>query len=312
MRKEDILGYFPNQIKKEIFEYWNNSKSSLEEIHIRVDKPILLKFNDCEIVTENYINKDVILEILQYVCNNSIYAYQNQICEGFITVQGGHRIGLAGSVVISDGKISNIKNISSLNFRLSRQIIGCSKKIIPEILDYRKNTIYNTLIISSPGAGKTTLLRDCIRTISNGIKGFQGLNVSVVDERGEIAAVYRGVPQNDLGIRTDVMDNIKKSEGMILMIRSMSPKVIVADEIGSPKDIEAINYAICSGVKGIFTMHGDNMTELNLNPIVNELIKKNIFERLIFLDECNKGEIKELYFLDKQNNKYIRRENRYV
>lgn len=105
------------------------------------------------------------------------------------------------------------------------------------------------------------------------------------------------------------MDNIHKSEGMILMIRSMSPKVIVADEIGSDKDIQAINYAICSGVKGIFTMHGNCMRDLNLNPCINELIKKHIFERLIFLDEKNKGEIKEIYFLNKENKEYIRREN---
>lgn len=115
------------------------------------------------------------------------------------------------------------------------------------------------------------------------------------------------MPQNDLGIRTDVMDNIHKSEGMILMIRSMSPKVIAADEIGSPKDIEAINYAICSGVKGIFTMHGESMEDLKLNPCINELIQKNIFERIIFLDEKNKGEIKEIYFLDKENKEYRRK-----
>lgn len=152
------------------------------------------------------------------------------------------------------------------------------------------------------------MLKDCIRTISNGTENFHGINVSVVDERGEIAAVYKGVPQNDLGIRTDVMDNIHKSEGMILMIRSMSPKVIVADEIGSDKDIQAINYAICSGVKGMFTMHGDSISDLNLNPCINELIRKHIFERLIFLDEKTKGKIKDIYFLNKESNEYIRRE----
>lgn len=156
--------------------------------------------------------------------------------------------------------------------------------------------------------GKTTILKDCIRTISNGIGSFHGINVSCVDERGEIAAVYKGIPQNDLGIRTDVMDNIHKSEGMILMIRSMSPKVIVADEIGSNRDIEAINYAICSGVKGIFTMHGNSMRDLNLNPCINELIKKE-FSKDLFLDENHKGIIKDIYFLDRENNDYIRREN---
>lgn len=153
MKKDDILMYFPKEKRKEILKYWNDKKI-LEEIHIRVDKPIILKFNEIEIVSDYYVTQEEILEILQYVCNNSIYAYQNQICEGFITVKGGHRIGITGSIVISDGKISNIKYISSLNFRLSRQIIGCSKKILPEILNYEENTIYNTLIISNPGARK--------------------------------------------------------------------------------------------------------------------------------------------------------------
>lgn len=307
MKKIEILECFSAENREEILRYWN-ARNNLEEIHIRVDKPIILKFDSYEVVCECYTTQEEILNIMQHICNNSIYAYQNQICEGFITVKGGHRIGITGSAVIADGKITNIKYISSLNFRLSRQVIGCSRDILPEILNYSDNTIYNTLIISNPGAGKTTLLKDCIREISNGTENFHGINVSVVDERGELAAIYRGIPQNDLGIRTDIMDNIHKSDGMILMIRSMSPKVIAADEIGSKKDIDAINYAICSGVKGIFTMHGNDINDLKLNPFINELMQKHIFERLIFLDEKQKGKIKYIYYLNRENNEYERRE----
>ena len=158
MQKNEILQYFSREKQEEILKYWSSEKI-LEEIHIRVGNPIILKFNKGEIVTNSKTKQEEILQILQYICNNSIYAYQNQICEGFITIKGGHRIGITGSVVISEGKITNMKYISSLNFRVSRQIIGCSKKIIPEILNYNKNTIYNTLIISNPGARKNHIVK---------------------------------------------------------------------------------------------------------------------------------------------------------
>ena len=123
--------------------------------------------------------------------------------------------------------------------------------------------------------------------------------------RGEIAAIYKGVPQNDIGIRTDVMDNVDKSIGMKLLIRSMSPEIIVADEIGKEEDIEAINYAVCSGIKGIFTAHGSNLKELKLNPSISKIINKHIFDRIIFLNKNIKGKVETVYTLDKMNNEYV-------
>ena len=192
-----------------------------------------------------------------------------------------------------------------MSFRIARQIIGCSNDVLPYILNYRDNSIYNTILISPPGRGKTTLLRDCIRNISNGILNFHGLNVSVVDERGEIAAMYKGVPQNDIGIRTDVIDNMPKSEAMRMLVRSMSPDVIACDEIGSLEDVKAIDYAMCSGVKGIFTSHGKDIEEINRNPELSKLLNKHIFERIIFLDKTIKGKVKTVYALDKINNEYV-------
>ena len=151
------------------------------------------------------------------------------------------------------------------------------------------------------------MLRDLIRKISTGIEkmDFKGLNVGVVDERGEIAAMYKGIPQNDIGIRTDVLDNIPKAIGMRMLIRSMAPKVISADEIGSEDDIEAINYAICSGVKGIFTAHGSSLEEISINPTLKTLLKLNAFERIVFLsDKQKKAEIESVYTLNKKTSEY--------
>ena len=146
-----------------------------------------------------------------------------------------------------------------------------------------------------------------MRRISDGMEqiNFRGKTVSLVDERGEIAAIYKGVPQNDIGIRTDVMDNVDKSIGMKLLIRSMSPEIIVADEIGKEEDIEAINYAVCSGIKGIFTAHGSNLKELKLNPSISKIINKHIFDRIIFLNKNIKGKVETVYTLDKMNNEYV-------
>lgn len=151
------------------------------------------------------------------------------------------------------------------------------------------------------------MLRDLIRKISTGIEKikFKGLTVGLVDERGELAAMYKGVPQNDIGIRTDVLDNIPKALGMKMLIRSMAPKVISADEIGSEDDIEAINYAICSGVKGIFTAHGSSLEEISINPTLKTLLKLNAFERIVFLsDKQKKAEIESVYTLNKKTSEY--------
>ena len=281
----DVLEYFPNQIREKILQC--NNLNDLEEIRIRTNKNILLKVGQEEKKIDYCINTNEVLEILQRICDNSIYTYQSQICKGYITIKGGHRVGITGNVVEKEGQVINISHIYSLNFRIARQIINCSKPILQYILDVKNNNIYNTIILSPPGRGKTTILRDSIRNISDGIQeyNFKGITVGVVDERGEIAAMYKGIPQNDLGERTDILDNISKNIGMKMLVRSMNPKVIAADEIGTNEDIEAINYAVTSGIKGIFTAHGASLEDITLNPILSKLFGLNVLERIILINE---------------------------
>lgn len=245
--EEEILKYFPcniyNILKKEMDE---NAIKNIQEIRIRCNRPIILKLRNGDIIIDYIINQCELLQILEKICNNSIYAYKNQICNGFITIKGGHRVGITGTAVIEDEKVINLKYINGINFRIAREVFNCSEKIIDQIIDKENNTIYNTLIVSPPGKGKTTILRDTIRKISNGIPelDFLGKNCGVVDERGEIAAIYHGVPQNDIGIRTDVIENISKAQGMKMLIRSMTPEIIACDEIGTKEDAEAIKEAL--------------------------------------------------------------------
>ena len=189
---------------------------------------------------------------------------------------------------MEQGKVINMNYIYSLNFRISKQIIGVSNRIF-EII-YNKGEVNNTLIVSSPGAGKTTMLRDLVRNLS------KYKTVGIVDERGEIAAMYKNIPQNDLGLQVDIMNNVTKSVGIKMLIRSMSPDIICADEIGTKEDIEAIKYAFTSGVNGIFTAHSDSLDNLSKNPILNELLSEKIIKKLIILDKNDRNNAKCIDF----------------
>lgn len=297
-----VLEYMPVTIRK-VIEENKNAKTELipnceiEEIRLRTNKPLILKIGQESKVIDYIVNQQEILQAFERVCENSIYSYRRQICDGYITIRGGNRVGIVGSAVVDKGQVININYISSLNFRIASERKGCSNKIIEDIIDISNNNIHNTLIVSPPGCGKTTLLRDIVRNISDGINviGFKGKTVGVVDERGEIAAMYKGIPQNDIGIRTDVVDNMPKPEAMRMLVRSMAPDVIACDEIGSIEDVKAIDYAMCSGVRGVFTAHGKDIDEISRNPEISGLLNKHTFERIILLNPEKRGDAECIY-----------------
>jgi len=303
----EILQYLSNDIKNQIINSNISSFKTLEEIRLRNNKNIILKFTENEKVLQYIVKTKDILETLEKITENSMYTYEKQIVNGFITLPKGHRVGITGNAVYENDKVINISHISGMNFRIARQIKGCSKQLLKKV--YEKGEFKNTLIVGVPGSGKTTILKDLIKNISDGNEYAKGVTIGVIDERDEIAAMHKGIEQNDLGIRTDVISNLPKEIGIKMLIRSMSPKVIAVDELGGKKDSEMINYASRSGVKILATIHGDSIQDVELNPQMNEILKDKIIHEIIILDKTQKGNVKESYYLSKEKNTYEREKN---
>ena len=239
----------------------------LQEIRLRAGRPLLLSYQgqelalNCDGMLSGHVEKDAcivtgeeIAETLEYISGYSLYAFSEELKQGFLTVPGGHRVGLSGRIVMEGDTVSCIRHISFLNIRLAHQLRGCADLVLPYL--FSEEGFCNTLIISPPGCGKTTLLRDIIRQLSDGSERQAGMTVGVVDERSEIAGSYLGVPQNDIGIRTDVLDCCPKRQGMMMLLRSMAPQVIAVDEIGGREDREALEYVKNCGCRLLATMHG--------------------------------------------------------
>lgn len=294
MDEEEILKVLPLRIIEELKQIV--LKEKIQEIRIKVNKPIIVNLNDKEVILKYKTTINDIKEILVKISNYSLYAYEEELKQGYITIKGGHRIGIAGECVVVDGKIRTIRNISSLNIRICREIIGCSNELMKFIIN--KERVYNTLIVSPPKCGKTTILRDISKNISNGmpLENFNGKKVSIIDERSEIASCFNGVPQLDIGIRTDILDNCLKKDGMLMAIRSLSPEIIICDEIGTKGEVEALNMAFNSGVNIIVTIHGYSIEDIYARDVFKPLIENCILERIVILsNKKGPGTIENIY-----------------
>lgn len=253
----------------------------LREIRFRMGQPVEVIGGKRRILGAGKVDRSDLKEMIAYISGYSLYAFEEEIAQGFMTIPGGHRVGVAGQVVVERGCVKNIRNISFVNVRISHEIIGCGKNVMPYLDEGGR--LPDTLIISPPGCGKTTLLRDIARMLSGDAGSSEGKTVTVVDERSEIAGCYRGVPQNDVGCRTDVLDGCPKSEGMMMAVRSLSPEVIVVDEIGGKKDVQALEHVMNCGCRIIAAIHGENYQEVRNKPEVGRLLEQERFGRYIVL-----------------------------
>lgn len=299
MQENKIINLLPVKIRM-IVKREAPDAGKLQEIRLRIGKPLILIYKGEEIGPKkaegggHIVSKEEIDELMEYVSNYSLYAFEEEMKQGFITVGGGHRVGIAGQAIMENGRVKNLRYITSVNIRMSHEIQGCGDRVFPYVTKCMRPL--HTLLVSPPGCGKTTLLRDMIRQISDGNSFTRAMTVGVVDERSEIAGCYHGVPQNNLGIRTDVMDACPKAEGMLMMIRSMRPQVLAVDEIGAPEDVQAISYAMHCGCKMLATAHGESMEELERKPVFSRMIEEKRFDRYVILK--NRGEIEAVFDSD--------------
>ena len=260
------------------------------EIRVRVGLPLILRGAYGEHMDAYLPTSRDVSAMLERLAHHSLYAFESEIKNGFITINGGHRVGICGRVTLEDGRIKTIRHISGLTIRIARQVIGAGQAMF----DIIGKSSQSALIISPPGAGKTTVLRDTIRLLS-----LSGKQVSVVDERSEIGGSYQGNRQNDLGPRTDVLDGAPKAEGTLLMLRAMSPEYICVDEIGADDDVKALMTVACCGAKILATLHGESVQNLMQKPHLAPLIESKIFTRYIFLTNSPKpGTIEAVYDAD--------------
>ena len=293
MRSEEMIKLLPSGLR-EVLQKMNLDVAGLQEIRLRAEQPAVILSHGKEYVSQTVIHRRQLEETLAYLGNYSLYAYEEEIRRGYLSLPGGHRVGIAGRVVVEDGNIRTITAISSLNLRFAHQILGCADEVIPFL--WRDGALQSTLIVSPPGKGKTTMLRDCIRQISNGTLIHPGMTVGLVDERSEIAGCSGGIPGNDVGIRTDVLDACPKAKGLMMLIRSMAPRVIAVDEIGTSEDIHAIEYAMQCGCRLIASVHSLDMDEASKKPILGDLIRRRMFQRYVVLGQDHgPGKIREIY-----------------
>ena len=306
---QEVLPYLPPALRGELAALGAQYLKGLEELRLRRGLPVALRFGDSEaflsakkpgaVTTRaeaaRLLSDGEMEQLIMLLSGSSFYALDEELRRGYITLPGGHRAGLCGKAVLEHGQIRTMKEISSVNLRIARPLRGNGALLLPYLWG-TGDLPHSTLIVSPPGAGKTTLLRDLAGLLSLGTSGFRPLNVGVVDERSEIAAMVKGKAQMPLGLRCDVLDACPKAEGMMLMIRSMAPQVLICDEIGRPEDATAIAEAANAGIRVIASAHGANREEILARPVLAQLLANHFFRLIVILSRRKgPGTIEEIW-----------------
>ncbi len=289
--QESVGALFPRD-RRWFWESVIRAAEEVQEIRLRLNKPLIIRTGKGEFYLDeqgmfisnveraHLVREHELEQLLLHLCHDSPYAFEDELRQGFLTVPGGHRVGVAGQAVLeAAGTIRTLKHIYYMNIRIAHQMFGIAEPVLPYL--YADGELQNCLIISPPGCGKTTLLRELVRRISDGNEYGPGVSVGVVDERSEIAGSYLGQPQNDLGGRTDVLDACPKVQGMMLLLRSMSPRVIAVDELGGREDVNALRTACACGSHILATVHGKDAADVAYK--FPELAQSHIFDCLVVL-----------------------------
>ncbi len=278
--KESIGAVLPPPLFRDVERFEDGGR--LEEIRVRVNRPVQYVLSDGERLSAFSPDEKCCDMLFENICEHSVYAREDELKNCFVTLAGGFRVGVCGKAVVEEGALRRLSRVTGFNVRIAREFLGCSSKVVPMMLDKNGDPL-STLLIAAPGVGKTTMLRDIARQFSSGGSGVRPRKVCIADERSEITGAHFGVPLLDVGPRTDVMDGCPKAQAMRMMIRTMSPQLIVTDEIGSEEDALAVGEAAVSGVAVVASVHARNLEEARAKHTVGRLIADGRFSRLVEL-----------------------------
>lgn len=287
-RYDQAVAFITPMLRQPLMQLASAHKEQVHEIRLRAGKPVVLVMgNQSHCIGEDgrlwpqnsggplICSYECLEQTFRSMCGYSVHTHQREITKGYLTLRGGHRAGLAATVVEREGEITSMKELSSINLRIARQVPGCSVSLPPSVLET------SVLLVGGPGSGKTTLLRDMARRIAGETK--PGKKVVLLDERGELAAMWDGIPQNDVGINTDVLNGFSKEQGMEMAVRSLSPQVVICDEIGSRRDAHGLWNCLHAGVRVMASVHASTSGELMQKTWVMELLRTGVFHHLVFL-----------------------------
>ncbi|WP_082233869.1 stage III sporulation protein AA [Halobacillus massiliensis] len=293
---EEVIRLFPKTYHSTLSRHV--SWKTVQEIRLRALKSIEVISADKVIsIPHSELSMNEMTYVLNQVSHFSLYKFKEEVKEGFITIQGGHRVGLAGKANLDKGKVATLKDITFMNIRIARSHLEAGRNLVPFLQE--DGQWLNTLIVGPPHSGKTTILRTLARVAGTEAGETGSKKVAIVDERSEIAACQDGIPQLNVGERTDVMDGCPKAIGLMMMIRSMSPEIIIVDEMGGLTDAEAVQEAVYSGVQVICSVHGASLESVAKRPSVRHMMQEKIFDRYIILDRLKIDSENRIQILDE-------------